>query len=40
MSLPHIGWIQILVSKVCLLVSWLSPGVPHELEIFLILICP
>jgi hypothetical protein len=35
MSLPYIGWIQILVSKVCLFVSWLSPGVLHEPEIFL-----
>jgi hypothetical protein len=34
-ELPHIGWIQILVSKVWLLVSWLSLRVPHKLEIFL-----
>jgi hypothetical protein len=34
MSLPQIGWIQILMSKVCLLVSWLSLGVPHEPEFF------
>jgi hypothetical protein len=35
MSLSHIGWIHILVSKLCLLVSWLSPGVPHGFEIFI-----
>jgi hypothetical protein len=41
MSLPHIGWIHILLSRLCLLVSWLSPGIPHGFEIlYLFSSCP